>query len=90
LQTLGEGFHNARELADADHAVAWHVTHPGTAQDRSHMVFAMAFEADATQHDHLIIAFDLVKRLLKDRGGIVSVAYERLFECARYPSRGLD
>ena len=53
-------------------------------------MFAMAFEADAAQHDHLVIAFDLIKRLLKDRGGIVSVAYERLFECARYPSRGLD
>ena len=51
------------------------------------MMFAVAFEADATQHDHLVIAFNLVKGLLKYRGGILSIAYERLFECARYPSR---
>ena len=38
------------------------------------MMLAMAFKADAAQHDHLVLAFDLVKKgLLKDRCGVVSV-----------------
>src|SRR5262249_49704729 len=70
LQTSGESLDNAGELADTDDAAAWNIGDPSAAEDWRHMVLAMAFEGDVAQHDHLIIAVDLVERLLQDGGWI--------------------
>jgi hypothetical protein len=90
LQTLGEGFNNAGELADADHSVVRQVSDPRPSQDRCHVMLAVAFKWNAAQHDHFVIAFDLIKGLLKDRRRVLRVADECLFKGAFHPSWGLD
>ena len=89
LQTLGIDVDDARQLADADHAAVGNVGHPGLADDRRHVVLAMALEADAAQHDHLVIAFGLLEGLLQDLGGVLTVAREELLERARHARRRL-
>src|SRR4051812_10948048 len=56
LEAPGIDVDDARPLADANHAAIWNVGHPGPADDRRHVVLAMAVETDAAQHDHLVIA----------------------------------
>ena len=63
LQAFGESFNNPGEFADAHHAPIGHVSNPRPSQDRCHVMLAKAFEADAAQHNHFVIAFDLVKGL---------------------------
>lgn len=53
------------------------------------MMFTMAFEANATQHDHLVIAFGLVEGFLQDRDGILSVAGEGFLQRSSYASGSL-
>jgi hypothetical protein len=79
--------HHPRELADADDATLRDIGHPGAADDRRHVVLAMAFEANAAQDDHLVIAFDLLKGLLQDFGRILRIAGKILCEGARNPVR---
>jgi hypothetical protein len=49
----------------------------------------VAFKADATQDDHLVIAFDLLKSLFQDLDGVLSIACEELLERARDARRRL-
>ena len=53
-------------------------------------MLAMAFEADAAQHDHLVIAFDLVEGFLQDRGRVLGVADEGFLQRASDASGSLD
>ncbi len=87
LEALGVSIDNPRELRDADDAAARNIGDPGAADDRRHVMFAVALETDAAQHDHLVIAFDLLEGLLQDRLGVLVVAAEILFERARHAGR---
>src|SRR4051812_44808019 len=50
---------DTRELADSHDLVRWKIAHVSSADDGSHVVFAMGFELDISQHDHLVITLDL-------------------------------
>src|SRR3954464_1525886 len=87
LKPLGVDVDETRELGDADDAPLRDISDPGAADDRCHVVLAMAFEANAAQDDHLVVAFDLLKGLLQDFGRILRIAGEILLEGARDPVR---
>ena len=56
LKAASECLDNACEFADADDFLIRQVANMRVADDRRHVVFAMGFELDVTQHDHLIVA----------------------------------
>src|SRR5215471_10406698 len=72
LEAPGEGLHDARELADADHAPARNVGDTSLPDDGRDVVFAMTLETNVAQNHHLVIAVDLFERLLQDLGGILA------------------
>jgi len=41
-------------------------------------MLAMALEADATEHDHLVIAFDFLEGLLQNQCGILTIASKKI------------
>jgi hypothetical protein len=54
------------------------------------MVFTMAFEGDAAQHDQLVIAFGFFERPLQKRRRILTVAVKKFFESTGYTSGRFD
>jgi hypothetical protein len=44
------------------------------------VVLAMAFEANVPQHDHFVVAFDLLEGLFQHFNRILAVAREKLFK----------
>src|SRR5512135_489556 len=86
LQPLGIDPNHPCELADANHAAAWNVAYPGLTDDGRHMMLAVALEANATQHNHLVIAFDFLESLFQDFDRILSIADEKLLKRARHTS----
>jgi hypothetical protein len=44
------------------------------------MVLAMALKANVPQHDHFIVALDLLERLFQDLAGVLPIAGEKLLE----------
>ena len=50
--------------ADANHATAWNIGHPGPADDGRQVMLAMALAANATQHNHLVVTLDFLECLL--------------------------
>ena len=87
LQAPGVDLDHAGELADADHAAAWHVGDFGVADDRRHVMLAMALEANIAQHHHLVVARDLREGFLQDRGRVLCVAGEVFLERTGDPRR---
>ena len=61
---------------DPDDPAIGNVADPCAADDGGDMVLAMAFETDAAQHDHLVIAVDLFEGLFEDLLGILVIAAE--------------
>src|SRR5690606_15558473 len=61
LEATGIGLDHARELADPHHLAVGQVAHVHAADDRRHVVLAVAFELDVAQHDHLVVAGDLLE-----------------------------
>ncbi len=59
------------------------------ADDRRHVMLAVAFETNAAQHDHFVITFDFLEGLLQDRLGILIVAAKILLVGARQAGRRL-
>ena len=49
-------------------------------------MLAMAFEPNAAQHNHFVVAFDFLESLLQDFDRILSIADKKLFERARHAS----
>ena len=76
LQAAGVGFDDAGELGDADDAVRRQIADMRLADDRRQMVFAVRFEADVAQHDHLVVAVDLLEGALHVVFGVFVVAGE--------------
>jgi len=90
LQPPGIGLDDPRQLADSDDAAVRDIGDPGLPNDRGQMMLAMALERNPAQHNHLIVAFDLLERLLKDVDGVLRVAREILLERACDAARCLD
>ena len=53
-------------------------------------MLAMALEADATEHDHLVIAFDFLEGLLQNQRGILTISGEKFFKGTRDASGSFD
>src|SRR5690606_23976599 len=70
------GLDHARELADAHHLAIGQVADVSTADDRRHVVFAVAFELDVAQHDHLVVAADLLEGALEVLARVLAIAAE--------------
>ena len=62
LQALGEDLHHAGDLGDADDAAVGQVGDVRHAQERRHVVLAVALDADVAQHDEIVVAAGLVER----------------------------
>jgi len=67
---------HACELADADDLAIGQVADVGLADDRRHMVLAMALELDVAQHDQLVVAGDLLEGALEVFARLVGIAAE--------------
>ena len=76
LEAAGVALHHARQLADADHAVGRHVADVGAADDRRHVVLAVALELDVAQHHHLVVALDFLEGALEVVGRVLGIAGE--------------
>src|SRR5262245_32618665 len=53
-------------------------------------MFTMALEADATEHDHFIITFDLLESSLQNPGCILTITGKKLFKRSRETLRCFD
>src|SRR5690606_15600418 len=74
LKPAGEGFDDAGELADADDLSVRKIADVHLAGDRRHVMLAVRLEADVAQHDHLVVAVDLVERAAQELDRVVFVA----------------
>src|SRR5271166_1567155 len=74
LQPLGINLNDARKLGNTYHAAIRHIGDPGTTNDRRNVMFAMTFERNTAENDHLVIAVRLLEGLLKDQLGVLTVA----------------
>jgi hypothetical protein len=61
LEAAGEAVDHAGQLADADDAVGRQIADVRAADDRRHVMLAVALELDVAQHDHLVVAFDFLE-----------------------------
>ncbi len=76
LEAARIGFDHAREFRDPDHCTIGDVADVGLADDRRHVVLAMAFVFDVAQHDHLVVAGDFLEGALEVVLGIERIAAE--------------
>ncbi|KGD49388.1 hypothetical protein DP43_3672 [Burkholderia pseudomallei] len=90
LQALRERIDEARELRDAHDAMVRQICDVRAADDRHHMVLAIAFEADVLQHDHFVVAVDLAERAREDVARFERVAGEELLVGAHDARRRID
>ena len=78
LQALGVRFHDPGQLGNTNNLAIRQVPYVRFADDRSHMMFAMAFEGDAPKNNHLVVAIGFRKRPPQDVGGAVSITGKKL------------
>ena len=76
LQALGEDFDDASDLGDADHAIRWHVGDERFAEERGHVVLAMAFDIDVLEHDDVVIALHILERARELAHRVLAIAAE--------------
>ena len=76
LQPLGEDLDHAGELGDPDDPFVRNVADPSPTNDRRDMMLAMAFEGDAAEHDHLVVALDLAECLVQNLVRVFVIARE--------------
>ena len=90
LQPLGVRLDDARELGDADDAPVGDIGDPGAPDDRGEVMLAVALEADAAQHDHLVVAFGLREGLGQDLLRVLVIAAKVFLVGARHARGRLD
>jgi hypothetical protein len=87
LQAPRVGFHQARQLGDANHAAAREIADVHAADDGCHVVFAMRLEPYVSQHHDLVVAFHLLEGPLQDFLRVGRVAREPFLKSASDPGR---
>ena len=75
---LGAGIQAAEAVYKLGAAAVGNVGDPGLADDRCHVMLAVAFEADGAERNHLVVALDLLEGLGQDFRGVHRVAREIL------------
>ncbi len=89
LQAAGEDLHHPRQLGDAHHPLGRHIGDVGLAEERSHVVLAVALHLDVAQHDDIVVAA-VLEGPLQQGVGILGIAREPFLERLDHPARGLD
>src|SRR5690606_33589355 len=74
LQAAGETVEHAGELGNADHAVGRQIGDRSLADDRRHMMFAVALKRDIPEQDDLVVAADFLEHAAEMDRGILPVA----------------
>src|SRR5512139_2927035 len=90
LQSFGIDLDQPGELTNANDTAARHIGHPRLADNGCQVMLAMAFEPNATQHNHFVISFDLLEGLLQDFDRVLSIANKKIFERAYHASGRLS
>ena len=80
---------HARELADADHLVGGQVADMHPSDDGRHVVLTVRLEADVAQHDHLVVAADLLEGAPQVGGRVDLVAGKPVAVGIHDPMRGV-
>jgi hypothetical protein len=70
------GLDHAGKLADTDHGAVRQVADVHLADDRRHVMFAVAFVGNVAQHDHLVVAGHFLEGALEVFLGIERIAAE--------------
>jgi hypothetical protein len=78
LQALCERVHNARQLRNTDDSPVGYVSYVGTTNDGCNVMLAVRLEADVAEHDHLVVARDLLKAAAQQQVGVFGIAGESL------------
>src|SRR6185503_11434729 len=71
-------------------ALVREVAHVRLADDRHHVVLAVALEADVGHDDHLVVALDLAERAGEHVAGILLVAGEEFLVGAHHPAGRIE
>src|SRR5690606_26769395 len=90
LEAARVGVHHPRELADADDLAIGQVADVRLADDRRHVVLAVRLELDVAQHDHLVVAGDLLEGAGEVLVRIQGVAAEPVAVGTGDPRRGVQ
>jgi hypothetical protein len=90
LESTGEGIHDPCQLADPDDLVVRQITDVCLADDGRHMVFAMRFEVDAAQDDHLVVSLDLLERALQEGHRVALITAEPVLVGLHDATRRID
>ena len=78
------------KLADTDDLVGRQVTDMRAADDRRHVMLAVRFELDVSQHDHLVIAGHFLKGAAQILAGIDGIAREPFTVCLNDAARRIE
>ncbi len=70
LETAREAVDHARQLADPDDPIARQIADVRAPDDGRHVMLAERFERDVAQHDHLVVALDLLEGAAQIGAGI--------------------
>jgi len=82
LQTLGVNLHDPGKLADADHPAVWQIGDVGAADERHHVVLAMAGKRNVPHQHHFFIAVGFLEGAFQQRGRIGEVPGEEFVKRA--------
>src|SRR5271156_4712157 len=85
LEPFGINLDDAGQFGDADDPPVRNIADPGAPDDWRDVVLAMAFEGNAAQDDHLVVAVDLLEGLSEDLLRLDIIAAEVLAEGAHEP-----
>ena len=87
LQPARVHVHHPGQLADPHHATARQVGDVGAADDRHHVVLAVALEADVAQQNDLVVVVHLGEGAAEQRHRVDGVAPEELLVGAHHAGR---
>ena len=90
LQAVGKQVDDPCDLRQPHDLSVRHVAHMGAADDRHHVVLAMAVEGDVAHHDHVVIALHVLERAPQIGERILFVAGEHLPKGFRHAGRGVE
>ena len=90
LKSLCVDLHHPSELANSNNPVLRKISDVGFADDRYHVVLAVALEADVLQDYHLVVPLHFFKRALEKVDRVLPVACEKFLIRASDTIRRVD